>query len=316
MTIKKLILGISTLLLLTWVGMQYWPVTVRIRGSTPEKDFSIRMPLKDKKRLEYFFRDVCFLHVWAYTLMGSKPISIHQYRAPWPAFQSAFKNLDLKDTFFQCLWPPDIYKISYLLNPEQLKGRLGAETLNKYMHYFPNSRFVLYTGLADDTLMTLMLADKTKVIKTVKQHLDDFQPALKRHGLKPDDLIDKDKLYTFLKYDPDARNPTLFGGTLYGYGRNNAWLFSQYSEMAWDECPLAAPWPEEELENLEQLNKKTLSFQPWNLEDLFYPRFVCDPNSEETKQLKQTYQEEREKIVDYYRGKDIVEATLSLLNQN
>lgn len=315
MSKKKLIFWIPIFFLLAWMGAQYRPVTIHIRGSTPEKDFSIRMPLKDKKRLEYFFRDVCFLHEWAYTLMGSKPVSVHQYTKPWAAFQYAIKNLNVKNTLVQCFWPPDIYKISYHLNPEQLKGQLGAATLNKYMHYFPDSKFVLYTGCHENTLMTLMLVDKIKVIKTVKQHLEDFQPTLKKHGLEPEDLIDKDKLYAFLKYDPDDRNPDLFGGTLFGYGRDNAWLFSKYREMNSEEWPLTTPWPEEEFVNLEHLNQRTLSFQPWDLSDLFYPRFACDPLSEETRRLKQTYREEREKIIEYYQDKDVVEASLNLLNQ-
>jgi hypothetical protein len=41
-------------------------------------------------------------------------------------------------------------------------------------------------------------------------------------------------------------------------------------------------------------------------------RFTCDPESEETKQLKSTYRKEREKIIQYFDGKDLVEAALSL----
>ena len=78
---------------------------------------------------------------------------------------------------------------------------------------------------------------------------------------------------------------------------------------------MVSAWPDEESVNLEKLSQKDLSFQPWDLYDLFYPRFACDPESDETKQLKRTYKEEREKIVKYYEGKDVVEATLSCLVQ-
>ena len=78
---------------------------------------------------------------------------------------------------------------------------------------------------------------------------------------------------------------------------------------------MVSAWPEEEIVNLEQLNKRIQSFQTWEVTDLFYPRFACDPQSEETKKVKQIYREEREKILKYYEGKDLVEATLNLFSQ-
>ncbi len=46
--------------------------------------------------------------------------------------------------------------------------------------------------------------------------------------------------------------------------------------MNLEEWPLTGAWPEEELVNLEQLNKKTLSFQPWDIPVPIesYPRFL------------------------------------------
>jgi hypothetical protein len=322
---KKYIFWISALLILTWGGFQYWPVTVHIRGPTPEEDFSIRMPLKDKKSLEFFFREVCFLGAWSYTLAGSKPMSVDVYMKPMATFRRKINSPYLKDTLIDCFLPPSYKHIRFLFTPTQIKIKLGWEVLNKYVaSHFPESRFALYTDPSNDgDSVCLTLIDKVKFIKIVKQHLEDFQTVLQNQSMAPDDLLDNKKLDTFTMC---LTNDGLIG-TVLGYGRENARLYQKYHEPlvtsgAWcrgevdsENWPMISAWPEEELVNLDQLNQRTADFQPWQLEDIFYPRFACDPESEETKQLKQTYREEREKILKYYEGKDIVEATLSLFNQ-
>lgn len=313
---KKKFIWITLSLVLLWSGVQYWPVAVHIRGLTPEEDFSIKMPRRDKKRLEYFFRDVCFLNAWAYTLMGSKPMSIHQYRKPWDAVRYLITHPELKEILQECFWPPGFRKICYLLNPEQLKIKLGWEALNKYARYFPNSRFVLYTYCYEEhEIVVLTLIDKIKLIKVVKDHLGDFQSALKNQSIEPEDLTDNAQLYTFLKTLNQDGMGEAFSGTLLGFGRDNAWLYHKYRETNLAEWPMVSMWADEQDAQLEQINAKILSFKPWDISDLFYPPFACDPLSEETKQLKQIYKNEKEKIIEYYKGKDVVEATLSLLNQ-
>ena len=310
---KKKIFWIATASILIWVAIgQYWPVTVHIRGTIPEEDFSIRMPSKDKKRLEFFFREVLFLNTWAYTLMGSKPISSEQYIKPWAVFLKSIKHPDFIDIMIECFIPPNFKKTRSYFTPEQLRMKLGWKTLNKYVSRFPNSRFFLYTSFSkDNETVLLAIIDKIKLIRTVKLYLNDFQAVLKSQAITPEDLIDNIKLRQFMK----GLTHVGFEGTLLGFGRDNAWLYDKCRDENPAEWPMTSAWPEEEIVNLEELNRKTFAYEPWELSDLFYPRFACDPNSEETKQLKQTYRKEREIIVKYYEGKDIVEATLSLFNQ-
>jgi hypothetical protein len=157
------------------------------------------------------------------------------------------------------------------------------------------------------------VVDKLKLKKIVEQNLEDFQAVLHSLAMQPDDCIDNKKLDEFLML---CCNQEDLIGMLLGFGKQNAQLFCKYKGTPLDERPLISAWPEEESINLEKLIQKDLTFDPWDISDLFYPRFVCDPQSEETKQLKQTYRAEREKIIQYFEGKDIVEATLSLFNQS
>src|SRR5271156_6572084 len=125
---KKWVLWIFVLSILSWQGYRYQPVTVHIRSTDSQKNFSIRMPLKDKKRLDFFFREVCFLNIWAYTLLGSKPCSIDQYTKPLVAFRNGIKHSDFFGILRLCFWPPHFERICYLLTPRQLKIKLGWET--------------------------------------------------------------------------------------------------------------------------------------------------------------------------------------------
>lgn len=305
-------MAIFAAIFLAWAAFQYWPVTVHINGDTPEESFSIQMPLKDKRRLEYFFRDVCFLNAWAYTLIGSKPMSIHQYRKPWAAVQYFIYHPELKDILLHCFWPPKFREICFFLSPQQLRIKLGWEALNKYIPYFSNSRFALYTYPSKDyEMVCLAIIDKKKFIKIIERYPEDFQTILQEQAVEPGELLDDTNLYPFV----ERLNHDGLIGTVLGFGRENAWLFKKYRELNIEEWPLASPWVEFDDAHLEALNERDRSFSPWDISDLFYPPFACDPDSEETKQLQRTYREEMEKIVKYYEGKDVVEATLSLFTQ-
>ena len=309
---KKLFFWVFAVLILSWEATQYWPVTVRIDDSHSERGFTIRMPRKDKRRLEYFFQNVCFLNTWAYTLMGSKPMSIHQYRTPWAALRYFLFHPEISDILRDCFWPPNFHEICYLLNPEQFKKKRGWETLNKYIHYFPDSRFALYTYPANDNeLVCLTIVDKKKFIESVEKNREDFQEILQEQGLEIKDLWHDESLYPLIK---NLNHDGLIG-TVLGFGRNNAWLFHKYQDVDWASSPMVSPWAEEDKAQLERLNKKDTSFESWDISDLFYPLFACDPQSDETKELKQIYLEDRRKIIQHYTGRDVVEATLSLFNQ-
>lgn len=307
---KRLFLIIA---LVFYFSTAYWPITIRIESSCSEPQILIRMPFKDKRRLEYFFRDACFVNAWAYTMMGSKPMSTFQYTEPFAQVKKAFKHPRLKDFILDAFWPPNIREICWLFNPEQLKVKRGWEILNKYYKlYFPQSNLALFASHGKETT-GLLIVNKNNLIKVVSEHLSDFEDVLQSQGITPEQLSNNENLDIFLKGLNEEDE--CIRGTILGFGRNNAWLYDQYSKMTVQEFPLVPMWPDEYEEWIESINKKEASFESWNFSDLFYPYFVCDPDSEETKKLKLTYLEDREKIIQHYSGKDVVEATLSLFNQ-
>jgi hypothetical protein len=101
-------------------------------------------------------------------------------------------------------------------------------------------------------------------------------------------------------------------GILLEYGRNNAWHYYKNEHF------LLKPIFYDELNQLFK-NKKaafhfTLGWPKVEMREiLMYPTFMADINTEETKQLKLEHLQTREKILNFYKGKNFLEATLELL---
>ncbi|MBX7067638.1 MAG: hypothetical protein K1X28_10450 [Parachlamydiales bacterium] len=295
------------LLVLFWGIREYSPIFVSIKGVVPQENICIRMPLKDRKRLEYFFRNACFLNGWAYTLLGSKPMSTHQYVNPLAQFRrlSAYTFTHLSE------FPRNFREICYLLNPEQFRIKSGWETLNKYMHLFPESRFAIFTHRRAQDIVCLTLIDKVKLANIVKLYTEDFREIFHELNVDPEELYHNETLGQFL----DKLHEDRLIGIVLGFGKNNAALYQEYRKKNLPDWPMVSMWAEEDAQHLQNIHEKNLSFESWDITDLFYPYFACKPESEESKFLKTTYRKEREEIIKYYEGKDIVEATLSLFNQ-
>lgn len=95
-------------------------------------------------------------------------------------------------------------------------------------------------------------------------------------------------------------------GIVLGYGRNNAWEFQKRSARR---EILRCVW--DTVDGI-QTREAARSIE----ESLFLescPSFAGDPFSEESLALKEEYLLTRQKVIEYYKDKDFLEATLSLL---
>ncbi|MES2272914.1 MAG: hypothetical protein V4487_01835 [Chlamydiota bacterium] len=264
-------------------------VNVKVLGITSEGDFVIPMRWKDKKRLDYFFRGVCLIQQWAYTLIGSKPVTFTGLQKPFTTKRS--------------LWPSNF------------RNYLGWKTWLKYQSYFSQSPFLIFPDRepGQEKTIYMTIVDKAHFDRVVRENMQDFQIVLGRKIIDSQVLLNEALLSPFLC--EVLKNHDGLIGTVLGYGRENAWAFYNRDEAK--EGFLGSAWEPELLdEMIVRLSKKDWSFEAWDLSDLYFPSFAADPESDETKKLKQLYREDREKIVRYYKGKDFVEATLRLLNGN
>ncbi len=264
------------------------PVSVNVRGKTPEQNFVIRMPYKDKKRLDSLFRHLCIVELWSYTLIGSKPVTFTGYRKP------LFSSLSHPTYFVR-----------------NLRKFWRWETWLKYQHYFSDSRFQVFaeSDPREGTYTWMTIIDTEHFARIVQQYQQDFRLVLGNEAVNPQAFIEEAKHRPFIT-DVLKDHDGLIG-TILGYGRNNAWLF--YDREQGKDTQLTSVWEPDFLDRMiTHLSKKDWNLAPWELSDLYYPSFAAIQDSEETVQLKQIYQISREKIVRYYEGQDFVEATLSL----
>jgi hypothetical protein len=313
LSLKGLSLLICALSFLSWQIYENWPELVVVKGANPRENVFILMPRQDKKRLEFFFRETCLSDVWAYTLVGSKPMSWHVFDKPSLSFFRLFKPSYLKAVFSVSSLAEAIFSIRHHFYFNNYNTKLGWKTLQKYRHYFPNSRFVIIeTPLKDrDAVFDLFVIDTIQFKSVVQQHLKEFQDILQNNSLNPDRLLEEIKkrpLFEVLNY-----NEVLLA-ILFGFGKGNGAYYEQ-NQRKGNHC-LDPIWDEELIyENLTLKTKKFYALKPCDLSDLYYPAFVAVRDSDETKELVNLYRESKEKILKYYDGKDFVEATLSLLNQ-
>lgn len=234
---------------------------------------------KDCNRLDFFFRKLVSQECFGYTLMGSKPLSFGIYIRPLVCSKYSPRPI-----FF-----------------ENLKMIRGWKTWKKYEKQLPLSRFSIVCEKSPyvSDVNFLFLIDKIKAQQIIEAHRNDFLEILGEVPSIEDLLATNAFLSKGLK-----KHEYLFGMFL-GYGSANSWLFHNRKfdilKPVWDEAIL-----EIESEKREKLGE--------SLEvSLMLPSFMADSDSEETKHLRADFTQTKQKIIDYYQGKDFLEATLSLL---
>jgi hypothetical protein len=264
--------------------------------------FSLTMPWKDKKSLDYFFQEMFALDDGLYTLFGSKPMSMISYTIP---FSTASLGVFLDS-----------------LSPYNLRAYWGWKTWQKYQGLLANSNFLLWSEENPFWLrwwdppspaVCILLAHKKQLQETVKNHHADFQAVLGKRIVTSAELLLEAKNKPFLKDVLKGHDGLI--GTLFGYGRQNAWLFEQRNQGV--KVDLAPVWEEDIYEFFASRptpNWVIYGFASENLSDVLgYPCFLANPDSEETKALKEGFLSCREKIIAHYKGKDVLATTLGLL---
>jgi hypothetical protein len=248
------------------------------------------MPWKDKQRLTHLFYKMMIREDGGYTLFGCKPVHMSGYIKPFSLARD---------------W--GIFFMS--IQPSNITTYLGWKTWGKYAHLLKNSQFLLWTEQnptwpEPHDAVSILLVHRKKLDETIRIHNKDFKTVLQRNDVNTEMLLQESKEKPLLKTVLQGHDGLI--GTLFGYGRSNAWLFEKRKNG--EQVSLALLWETEHYEFMwNNRNSKDLSLA------LDYPSFYCDPNSFETQQLKEEFLKVRDEILNYYRGKEFLEATLGLL---
>ncbi len=265
------------------------------------------MPPRDRDRLEYFFRDLVSWDPMGFVLLGEKPMSLGA----------------TSRTISPCgdCWDRFLYSVS----PHRLRWQKSYDTWRKYEHLFPMTRFAFLYEEGPFGETWYLVVNKKNFIQKVEQHADDFERVLQRK-VSGDELLEEGKRKPMIREVLNNHDGLL--GTLLGYGRDNSHFFHEaiqkMSEDEFDEfCKqhnLGDPFKNENVEIFER-HKKSRDWisayitgsQSKDLELMFPPGFCAILDHPETHHLQERYLKTRRKIIEFYKDKDFLEATLKIL---
>jgi hypothetical protein len=272
---RILLVGVAVFFAAVLCWQFYLSVPISILIDAPSGDaLVVKMPRGDARCLDRFFREILVADSLAYTLVGAKPLSFVCYR----------KAGGLS-------WMRPSLRISR-----------GWKVWKRYQHLFQTDRLLFWSEESPwvGGVSCLILAD-------VKQCNQLASTADFRNVVAAPDLF-RDVGHTSFFHDTLKMHEALIG-ILLGFGQENAWLYYQNGQLAkWAKLP-----PIGEADRGGRFYSwRYCTLQTIHMSDLGLPRFVGDPESEESRQLVNKYRTAREQIRRYYEGKDFLSATLSL----
>jgi len=225
---------------------------------------------------------------FAYTLLGSKPIS-------WASYQASFPFVNWS-TF------------SDSLKKYHRTMRSGWKAWEKYRHLFPLTTFWAESPKCYPGSISILLINEEQFNAVVQKNKNDFEDVLHRKIEDGFQLLKEAKKCSLMNEVLEGHQALM--GIALGYGRENSWQFLEGSEKR---EPLGWVWSEMDYWGEQDRTSQYSSFTEHNLSLYSCPSFAGDPNSEESLALKNDYLLTKQKVLNYYKDKDFLEATLSLL---
>ena len=285
---KHIFFTIAFLAFLSWQYTQQRKTSLHFLDRDGKENV-LSLSMKDKKRLFKLMENLFAGDNFAYTLLGSKPISWASYKAPfpfinWPTFRESFK------------------KYSRTLH-------LGWKTWEKYRHLLPSEYFFAECSTRHPGSISILIINEEQFNAVVLKNKKDFESVLHRKIEDGFQLVKEAKNCSLI--DEILKGHQALIGIVLGYGRENSWQFLEKSKK---KIPLGWVWTEMEYwgakePQIFQYNSSTEG----NLSLYSCPSFAGIPDSKESLALKNDYLRTKQKVLDYYKDKDFLEATLSLL---
>lgn len=248
---------------------------------------SLSLSLKDRKRLFYFMRELFAKDHFAYTILGSKPLSWATYHNPFP----------LNSWFWD----------SFLKTDRTMRS--GWKTWEKYRHLFPLANLWTEAPKCHPGSISILIVNEEQFNNIVNKNKQDFQDVLHREIVDGFQLLREVKTRSLMNEVLEGHQALM--GIVLGYGRDNSWEFLRRSEKreylnwVWDDL-------DEQILGEIYTREGGITIEECLALDSC-PSFAGYPHSEESLALKRDYLQTKQKIINYYKDKDFLEATLSLL---
>jgi hypothetical protein len=292
-SLKNLIKQASFFLCSLFIAILLWQYSQNRKVSLQYLDqqgtiHTLILPVKDRKRLNGLMQKLFAENSFAYTILGSKPISWETYQNPiplsnWTRFFNSFSERNR------------------IL-------RSGWTTWEKYQHLFPLAHMWAESPKCHPGSISILIVNKDRFNEVVSKNKKDFQEVLCREIVDGFQLIREAKNRSLMNEVLKGHQGLI--GTVLGYGRENSWLFLESCKSC---IPIGCVWEEVDNSSVEESLESGISLTDYYLSLYSCPSFAGEPNSEESLKLKADYVSTKYKIMEYYKGKVFLEATLSLL---
>ncbi len=286
---KYVIISILSIVFLSWQYGQMRKTSLQFldrHGVT----HTLSLPEKDRERLFNLMEKLFAEDNFAYTALGSKPLSWACYQKPlpfvdWTTFHDSFRK------YHRTL-------------------RTGWKTWEKYQHLFPLNSFWIEESERYSGWVSILMINEEQFNAVVNHNKEDFQRELSREITNGYQLLEEAKNSPLMS--GVLRSHQALMGIVLGYGKENSWKFLKSCETR---KPVGWVWGEmgESLFGQDAEKPLGMSLTEWRLSVDSCPSFAGIPDSEESLALKDDYLQTRQKVLEYYKGKDFLEATLSLL---
>jgi len=255
------------------------------QGTTHTLNLSVR----DRTRLTGLMQKLFAQGSFAYPLLGTKPLSWETYQNPFPL--SSWTNF--YDAFSE----------------HSRTLRYGWQTWEKYQHLFPSAPLWIESPECYPGAISIFIVNQDYFNNVVKQNKEEFETVLGREIKDGSQLLEEAKNHSLTSEVLQGHQGLI--GTVLGYGRNNSWKFLEGCE---NRMAIGCVWGEEEESVFaEEVTSSDIPLTEYYLSLYSCPSFAGDADSEESLALKKEYILTRLRVLDYYKEKDFLEATLSLL---
>lgn len=246
------------------------------------------LSVKDRKRLTGLMQKLFAEDNFAYTILGPKPVSWATYLKPlplsnWTRFYDSFSE----------------YHHTI---------RSGWKTWEKYQHLFPSAHLWIESSKSSPGWISILIVNEDRFNDVINQNKSDFQEVLCREIVDGFQLIREAKNRSLIDEVLEGHQGLI--GIVLGYGKDNSW---QFHEGCKNHKPIGWVWEEEDNYFSEETLESDITLTEYYLSLYSCPSFSGDSNSKESLALKTEYLLTKKKVMDYFKGKDFLEATLSLL---
>ncbi len=239
----------------------------------------VAIPHQDLKKIKFLFEYLIDHHDYAYTIFGSKPMSLADFCLEAPRDLSFYKWIG-----------------SRIL---MLKRRAVLKAWYKYRDEFDFKDFIFLDEENDwINCLALILINKNNMLRTLQEHSSIFKEELGK-DFTPESFLEKlEKREVSIAKSINKSQKLM--GIMLGYGVRNATLFQQRFDI------MKAMWkiekdhlPEDEIltKKLATVEEQCGDFSELDVDPILPPLyFLADVSHVETITLKERYEADRRKI--------------------